>query len=41
MARPRAANYEDRRREILRIAASLFARQGYARSLARLLRVSR
>lgn len=32
MARPRAANYEDRRREILRIAAHLFARQGYDRT---------
>jgi TetR/AcrR family transcriptional regulator len=32
MARPRAANYDDRRREILKIAASLFARQGYDRT---------
>lgn len=32
MARPRAANYDDRRREILRSAAALFARQGYDRT---------
>lgn len=32
MARPRAANYDDRRREILKIAAHLFARQGYDRT---------
>jgi len=32
MARTRAANYDDRRREILKHAASLFARQGYDRT---------
>lgn len=33
MARPQAADYEDRKKDILRAAATLFARQGYSQTL--------
>lgn len=33
MARPQAADYEDRKKDILHAAATLFARQGYSQTL--------